>query len=288
VNWSSLPVYRHIKNEMVKQSGIRTATQRLVQLEIASYIDRNLHGNPKYDDLRRLTRFEYSVFSQFGEDGAIREIFRRIGETNRFFVELGAGDGVENNTAYLLGGNWRGVWIEGSAGHAASIRKTFAGELSAGKLSLWEGMIRAASVENVLAGLSIPDEPDLLSLDVDYNTYWIWQAIERLRPRVVAIEYNAAWPPPDDWVVAHDDSATWDGSSHTGASLSALCRLGAQKQYSLVGCSFAGSNAFFLRTDLADTRFCQPFTAENHYEPPRYFLHRDSGHRRGWGPFVSR
>ena len=98
---SSLPIYRHIKNEMVKRSEIRTATQRLLRLEIAEYIERNLEDNPKYDDPRRLARFEYSVFSQYGEDGAIREIFRRIGETNRFFVELGAGAGIENNTCLL-------------------------------------------------------------------------------------------------------------------------------------------------------------------------------------------
>jgi hypothetical protein len=30
-------------------------------------------------------------------------------------------------------------------------------------------------------------------------------------------------------------------------------------------------NAFFVRMDLAAGLFCDPFTAENHYEPPRYF-----------------
>ena len=63
-------------------------------------------------------------------------------------------------------------------------------------------------------------------------------------------------------------AARWDGTSHVGSSLGALCRLGTNKGYCLVGCSFAGSNAFFVRKDLVSTMFCEPFTAENHYEPP--------------------
>ncbi len=284
---SRIPVYRHIKNEMVKRSDIRSATQILQRMEAEAYLDRNLRGNPKYDDSRRLTRSEFAVFSQFGEDGAIREIFRRIGETNRFFVEMGVGDGLENNTAYLVAKNWRGAWVEGNPKSIAAIRKTFVEQLGSGKLVLWPNMITPAVVESALTSLAISQEPDLLSLDVDYNTHWVWEAIVNWRPRVVVIEYNAVWPPTDEWVVRRDDAARWDGTSHVGSSLGALCRLGTSKGYCLVGCSFAGSNAFFVREDLVGTLFCEPFTAENHYEPPRYFLYHAPGHRRGWGPFES-
>ena len=58
--------------------------------------------------------------------------------------------------------------------------------------------------------------------------------------------------------------------------------------YSLVGCNLLGCNAFFVRTDLvSSTLFCTRFTAERHYEPPRYFLLAafDSGFPAGFGPF---
>jgi len=142
---SRIPVYRHVKNEMVKRSQIRSATQILQRLETEAYLDRNLRGNPKYDDPRRLARCEFSVFSQFGEDGALREIFRRIGQTNKFFVEMGVGDGLENNTAYLLAKNWRGAWVEGNSKNVAAIRRTFADQLASGSLALWPDMITAAS-----------------------------------------------------------------------------------------------------------------------------------------------
>ena len=79
----------------------------------------------------------------------------------------------------------------------------------------------------------------------------------------------------------------WDGSNFSGASLGALAALGHEKGYALVGCSLAGVNAFFVREDLVGESFCAPFSAENHYEPPRYFLYHRPGHRRGWGAFVT-
>ena len=284
---SNLPVIRHIKNEMVKRSDIRNATQISLKLQIDDYLQRHLHGNPRYSDRKRLTSSEYAVFSQYGEDGAIAEIFRRIGDGTKSFVELGVGDGLENNTAYLLTKNWSGAWIEGSPKNTTKIQQRFSSIMNSGRLRLKNDRITAENVESLFATLSVPAEFDLLSLDIDLNTYWVWRAIKAYRPRVVVIEYNAVYPPQDEWIVRYDAAGSWDGSSHMGASLKSLCLLGEQKGYHLVGCSFAGSNAFFVRRDVASDLFCAPFTPENHYEPPRYFLYTDRGHRRGWGEFVT-
>lgn len=284
---SRLPIIRHIKNEMVKRSDIRSATQIALKLQIDDYIQRHLHGNPRYTDPKRLTSSEYTVFSQFGEDGALAEILRRIGDGNRTFAELGVGDGVENNTVYLLTKGWSGAWIEGGDKNVAKIQARFGAMLSSGRLRLKHTRITAENVEALFADLAVPAEFDVLSLDIDLNTYWVWRALSSYRPRVVVVEYNAAFPPQDEWIVRYDANASWDGSSHMSASLKSMTLLGERKGYRLVGCSFAGSNAFFVREDLVSDRFCAPFTAENHYEPPRYFLYTDRGHRRGWGEFVT-
>ncbi|MCS6951607.1 MAG: hypothetical protein RMK57_03650 [Bryobacterales bacterium] len=71
--------------------------------------------SPRFRDPQRLLGSGFKVFSMHDEDGIIEEIFRRIGETNRWFVEFGAGDGLENCTTYLLMKGWSGAWIEGSA-----------------------------------------------------------------------------------------------------------------------------------------------------------------------------
>ena len=43
----------------------------------------------------------------------ITEVFRRISTTDRTFVEIGVGDGSENNTTALLSDGWRGWSVEG-------------------------------------------------------------------------------------------------------------------------------------------------------------------------------
>jgi len=240
-----------------------------------------LLASPKYQDRKRLNRHEYKVFSQTGEDGAIAEIFRRIGTTNRIFAECAPGDGVENNTHYLLVLGWKGLWVEASPKHARRIRESFAQRIKDGALTLRQELVTVENIESLLDAASLPAELDLLSIDLDGNDYWIWKAVRHYRPRVVVIEYNAIFPPGCSWVVPYAANTSWDQAANYGASLTSLELLGAEKGYKLVGCTLAGNNAFFVREDLAGDLFCDPFTAGNHYEPPRYYLTlRQAGHRR--------
>jgi hypothetical protein len=62
--------------------------------------------------------------------------------------------------------------------------------------------------------------------------------------------------------------------------------LGESKGYGLVGCSFAGVNAFFVRDDLLGDNFARPYTAQNHFEPARYYLRFYGGHSSDFGAFV--
>ena len=70
------------------------------------------------------------------------------------------------------------------------------------------------------------------------------------------------------------------GQRNFGASLKAFERLGHRLGYALVHCEISGANAFFVRQDLVGERFAGPFDAETHYEPPRYSLDHNPGHRR--------
>jgi len=273
-------LYTYSRGLQDKLEGIRQTVDDLLQIEADKWIEQLL-ANPRHADPKRLNRYEHKVFSQTGEDGIIAEIFRRIGTTNRVFVEFAAGDGIENNTRYLLSSGWKGVWIEAHQRYVHEIAKSQAGEIQQGTLRLLGEFITAENIESLFEKGSVPEDFDLLSIDVDRNTYWAWKGINRYRPRVVVIEYNAIFPPGCRWVVGYAPDATWDGTSNFGASLTALELLGAAKGYKLVGCNLAGSNAFFVREDLVGQHFCGPFTAQNHYEPPRYYLAlRTAGHPR--------
>jgi hypothetical protein len=237
---------------------------------------------PRFRDPLRLLASSCKVFSQNQEDGMIAEVFRRIGATSRRFIEFGVEDGLECNSAFLLMQGWRGAWIEGSQANVAKARAAFA----AYPVRVVGRYITVENADAVIAELAEGEELDLLSIDVDSIDYWLWQAIRTVKPRLVVIEYNATWPPFVRKTVAHVPAMQWDGGNFYGASLGALEALGREKGYCLVGCSLAGVNAFFVREDLVGDKFCAPFTAENHYEPPRYDLAASFGHRAGMGPWV--
>jgi hypothetical protein len=223
-------------------------------------------------DERRLEPYGYKVYSQGDEDGILAEIFRRIGVTDRRFIEFGCGDGLENNTSYLALQGWQGLWIDSLEHNESAIRKRWAEALASGQLTLQRAFITATNINDLISANGFSGEIDLLSVDIDSNDYHVWEAISVVQPRVVCVEYNAKYPPPFRWVMPRDDSYVWDGTDRMGASLSALADLGERKGLALVGCDIIGTNAFFVRHDLAVGKFAEPFTPENHYHPPRYYL----------------
>ena len=248
-------------------------------------------SQPRYQEKLRLVRHGYKVHSQSDEDGIIAEIFKRIGTKNKTFVEFGVEHGIECNTLWLLMQGWSGLWIDGGASNCKRIAKTHAHYINGGQLRVENAFITNDNINDLLGrNFSAPGaaEIDLLSIDIDFNDYWVWMAIVDVKPRVVVIEYNASWPPPANITVPYAPQGRWNGTSYFGASLGALAKLGARKGYSLVGCCLSGTNAFFVRDDLVKSKFFNPGSAEEHYEPPRYFLsHMPSGHKPGVGPLVT-
>ena len=239
---------------------------------------------PRYADETRLLRFGSKAYSQSDEDGIIAEIFRRIGVENRTFIEIGVGSGLENNTLALLLSGWRGLWVEANQAEAAAAQERLAPWVEAKQLRIENQFVTRDNIEPLLASSGPGTTPDLLSIDVDGNDYWIWEAIQSTKPRVVVIEYNATWFPPLSFTVRYQENFRWDATNYHGASLKALELLGRRKGYCLVGCNFAGVNAFFVREDLCNRRFRAPYTAENHFEPPRYWMVRSTGHPPRVGP----
>lgn len=247
-------------------------------LLVENFLADHLYNNPKYRDSKRLNKYEYQVFSQYGEDGIIEEIYNRIGTTNKYFIEFGVENGLECNSTNLLYKDWQGLWIEGNPKMYSEINERFKDLIGKNKLAVKNEFITAENIEAIFKDGGAPAEPDMLSIDIDYNDYYVWKAITNFKPRVVIIEYNSTFRPDTHFVVPYRADRTWDGSSFFGASLLALQQLADTMGYCLVGCSFAGANAFFVRKDLAGDLFEAPFTAVNHYEPTRFFLYYKGGH----------
>jgi hypothetical protein len=238
-------------------------------------------------DPRTLTAFGFTAYSQTDEDGILQEIYRRIGTTNRQFLEFGCGNGLENNSTYLLLAGWSGFWMDGGKRNIETVEEKFGHYLKAGRLRVRQAFITRENINDLIQNSGVDGEMDLLSIDIDGNDYWIWESIAGINPRVVVVEYNAVFRPPHKIVQDYNPSHRWRGTNYFGASLKALEELGTRKGYDLVGCSFSGANAFFIRHDLSQDQFSTPFTAEHHYRPPRYdaFVRGISRHPKDAGPY---
>jgi hypothetical protein len=264
---------------------------RLFQIERAKLSQEVLSTDARLADPRCLNRFEYQVFSQCGQDGIIAEIFRRLAVERGFFVEfgVGAGDGFETNTVNLLLQGWRGVWMEASAEACGTIRRNFEDVLREGRLRLEQTFVTVDNIADSFARAGIPTEFDLLSIDIDGNDPWIWQALRSYKPKCVSIEYNAYFPAQQEWIMPYRAEHAWEATIEYGASARSLERIGTELGYRLVACDIAGCDCFFVRSDLCGEHFAPPFTAPQWHHPARHFLVSRPGHaRRLHEPFSSR
>lgn len=266
---------------------LRRRLHALAVIERERYT-RDLLAEARHQDPKRLLRYGGKVYSQCDEDGIIQEIFRRIGTASKFFVEFGVEDGLENNTLKLLLEGWSGLWLEASPTHVASIETRFRDVIEAGRLRIRNAFIDRDNINDLLR-THADGEVDLLSIDIDGNDIYILERLEAVRPRVVVIEYNGKFPPPMSIAQAYDPQHRWRGTDYGGASLAAIAKVAEAVGYVLVGCNLVGVNAFLVRRDLVGAHFCAPYTAENHYEPARYFLWQTfpAGHAPDWGPYVT-
>lgn len=194
-----------------------------------------------------------SIYSQGGEDGVLLRLFERIGVAHRYFVEFGAWDGLHlSNTANLrLHHGFEGLLMEGS-------------DRADGDLVKRE-RVDAENVEPLFEKYGVPRDFDLLSIDIDGNDYWVWNAIERYRPRAVIVEYNVFFMPETAKTIAYDPGHGWDkeryGLYH-GASLAAFHKLAISKGYSLAYTEPYCPNAIFVRNELLPEDVTLPTLAE--------------------------
>jgi len=220
---------------------------------------------------------EFRVFSQFGDDGIVEYLVARVGvpRGRERFVEIGVEDYSEANTRFLLvNRNWSGLIVDRGDAH---VRAVPASPL------MWRHDVRPVSArvdrENVnvlLREHGFDRDVGLLSIDVDGNDYWIWDAIEA-DPLVVVVEYNSVLGATRPVTVPYDADFDRTRAHHSnlyfGASLAALARLGERKGYRLVGSNSAGNNAYFARADVAGD-LPSPSVAEAYVES-RYRESRD-------------
>ncbi len=203
-------------------------------------------GGP-LDDIRKA---EFKVFSQFGDDGILQYLVSHAEVEDDSFIEFGVADYTESNTRFLLANdNWRGLVIDSGSHNVSSIRRDplfWRHELQA-----ICAIVTRENVNSLLGGAGFGETPGLLSVDIDGNDYWVWDALEAVRPTIVVAEYNSLfgreravtipYRPDFDRVRGHFSGLFW------GCSLKALGSIASRKGYVFVGCNSNGNNAYFVK-----------------------------------------
>jgi len=198
---------------------------------------------------------EFQVFSQWNEDGVIQHLVRNVPIADPTFIEFGVESYRESNTRFLLVNNaWRGLAIDGGDAH----RRFLYSDSELGwryPIDARTAFLTRETVNDVFRDAGFVGDVGLLSIDVDGNDYWLWDAIDVVSPRVVIVEYNSTFGAEHAVTVPYDP--TFDVAEahfsrlYFGASLPALVGLGGRKGYQFVGCESHGANAFFVRNDVA-------------------------------------
>lgn len=216
-----------------------------------NYQDWKLKGNlPDFNDTG------YRVFSQYEEDGKLLYILSLIGMKNKTFVEIGSDDGINSNCANLaLNFGYFGLFLDGNP---RSIKR---GQRFYGKYphpwmyapTFTCAKVTAENINDLVKAADLEGDIDVLSIDIDGNDYWVWNALEQVSPNIVIIETHVEFG-MRNIVVPYDPNYVFPGKHpvYHGASPIAMVNLAHKKGYRLVGANDLGFNFIFVKNGLAD------------------------------------
>ncbi|MEX1000832.1 MAG: FkbM family methyltransferase [Crocinitomicaceae bacterium] len=198
----------------------------------------------------------YRVFSQYEEDGLLLYIFAIIGMRHKIFVEIGSDDGINSNCANLaFNFGFHGLFIDGNKSAIKRGRKFYSkyphSWMYPPKFTC--AMVTAENINQLVESAGLKGEIDLLSIDIDGNDYWIWKALEQVRPNVVVIETHVEFG-SHNIVVPYDPKYVFPGKHpvYHGASPKAMVKLGKEKGYRLVGANQLGFNFIFVKNGVGE------------------------------------
>jgi len=236
-------LYDNIKNSYPQYEQESKFQLKTFCVEELNYFCIDNFLNSGYDSLLipfiPLNTFEQKIYSQNGEDGItikLIELVYKNSSEEKYFVEFCVQDGTECNSRILIKNfNWNGLQMDGSYENAL-IKKEF---------------VTNENILEIFNKYNVPHKINILSIDIDYNNFYILNTIlKNYQCDITICEYNASHLPNEDKIVLYDSSAKCDGSNYFGASLLSLTKLANKFNYSLVYCDNNGVNCFFVSNHI--------------------------------------
>ena len=210
-------------------------------------------------DLKRPASWEFSGFSQNGEDGILDVLRKNLLSSNRYFIEIGAADGIENNSGWLLvAEKYNGMLIEGSAQLVERARRTVVGYSIGAECH--NMFVTKESVRDIKA-MAIHHDPDVFTLDIDGIDYYIAQAIldGGFRPKIFVVEYNSVYGSERSMTIKYQPDFVFTKAHPThlyyGVSISGWRKFFEKYGYRFVTVDRNGVNGFFVDPEYFDKSF---------------------------------
>lgn len=179
-----------------------------------------------------------SVYSQYGEESYLNFIFQNIGTTNKYFVDIGANNGIHlSNTRLFFNEGWDGLMIDGAYDNHP-VKKHF---------------ITKDNILGLLESYNVPKDFDLLSLDIDGVDYYVLKEILSVyKPRVIISEFNSELP--KDWSVSieYDEDFKFAANIYYGYSFRAGLKLAEFFGYRVVHQNSNLNMYYVLKSELPE------------------------------------
>jgi len=193
----------------------------------------------------------FQTYSENEEDGILLYIFTVAGTTNKIVVEISSQDGrICMASNLIIHHRWCGFLFDGDSSFVTNGRQFFGRHPATRSFppTFEARWFDRDNVNSMLAELNVPSEIDLLSLDVDGNDLYLWDALSVTRPRVLVCEFNNIVPSDRSATIPYRPDFRWqklpnEHQFFRSPSLLAFTRVSRTKGYRLVGCNALGYNA---------------------------------------------
>jgi len=217
----------------------------------------------------------FRCYSQFEEDGITLYLLTMLGVHAGTVAEMCCGDGQEcMATNLILNHGYQGFLFDGSGENVDAANHFFSSKKDCllVKPKVQQSWITIDNVNRLLADSGCPKEVDYFSLDIDGNDYWVWEAIDAIRPKICCFETHDIIPGGRSITIPYDpDFNCWSQppqlQDFRSVSLSAMVKLSRRKGYRLIGSHRHGFNVYFMRDDLGFNLFPEISVEEVHNNP---------------------
>ncbi|HHP7240172.1 MAG TPA: hypothetical protein ACFCUD_00780 [Cyclobacteriaceae bacterium] len=216
-----------------------------------------------------LSKYEYPVTENGDIDEGLTEyIFTIIPAKKKFCIEFGAKSfEFLHSRSLILNHDFQALLIEADPDGVKNLREKLSGY---SKVAIVEDFVDRDNIEQIFKNNAVPQNPDLLIIDIDGNDYHLWEAIKQYHPTFVVIEYNPSYPPKQKFTIDYRSNFVWKGDDYYGASIQSLVDLANRKGYELLHVKMGGDSLYFVKDDEFKKFGIDCNDVNYMYQPPQY------------------